>query len=153
MDAPGGLFVIQKRFLCNRIEGPTEEPGSPYVQLNYEKLMEQINKIELLGTVGSVRFQHINDKQMAKFALVTNRAYKNKEGAPVIETQWHNITAFEGKNVQDLEKIEKGRAAHVFGRLQVQRYTGVDGVERTSVDVICTRLTILPTDTEVQYEM
>ena len=115
--------------------------------------MEQINKIELLGTVGSVRFQHINDKQMAKFALVTNRAYKNKEGAPVIETQWHNITAFEGKNVQDLEKIEKGRAAHVFGRLQVQRYTGVDGVERTSVDVICTRLTILPTDTEVQYEM
>ncbi|MBO6170063.1 MAG: single-stranded DNA-binding protein [Bacteroidales bacterium] len=153
MDAPGGLFVIQKRFLCIWIEGPTEEPGCPYVQLNYEKLMEQINKIELLGTVGSVRFQHINDKQMAKFALVTNRAYKNKEGAPVIETQWHNITAFEGKNVQDLEKIEKGRAAHVFGRLQVQRYTGVDGVERTSVDVICTRLTILPTDTEVQYEM
>ncbi|MBR5041987.1 MAG: single-stranded DNA-binding protein [Bacteroidales bacterium] len=115
--------------------------------------METINKIELLGIVGSVRFQHINDKQMAKFTVVTNRAYKNKEGAPVIETQWHNVTAFEGKNVQDLDKIEKGRAVKVTGRLQVQRYTGVDGVERTSVDVICTRLTILPEDTEVQYEM
>ena len=115
--------------------------------------MEQINKIELLGIVGSVRFQYINDRQMAKFTVVTNRAYKNKEGAPVIETQWHNVTAFEGKNVQDLERIEKGRAVHLWGRLQVQRYTGVDGVERTAVDVICSRLQILPTDTEVQYEM
>ncbi len=115
--------------------------------------MEQINKIELLGIVGSVRFQHINDRQMAKFTVVTNRAYKNKEGAPVIETQWHNVTAFEGKNVQDLDRIEKGRAVHLWGRLQVQRYTGVDGVERTAVDIICSRLQILPTDTEVQYEM
>ena len=69
--------------------------------------MEQINKIELRGIVGSVRLQHINDKEMAKFTVVTNRAYKNKEGAPVIETQWHNVTAFEGKNVQDLDKIVK----------------------------------------------
>ena len=139
-------------FLCIRIEGASSA-GVSECKHNYEKLMETINKIELLGIVGSVRFQHINDKQMAKFTVVTNRAYKNKEGAPVIETQWHNVTAFEGKNVQDLDKIEKGRAVKVTGRLQVQRYTGVDGVERTSVDVICTRLTILPEDTEVQYEM
>jgi single-stranded DNA-binding protein len=55
--------------------------------------------------------------------------------------------------VQALAKIAKGREAHVFGRLQVQRYTGIDGVERTAVDVICSRLTMLPSDTEVQYEM
>ena len=115
--------------------------------------MEQINKIELRGVVGSVRFQHINDKQMAKFTVVTNRAYKNKEGAPVIETQWHNVTAFEGKNIQDLDKIEKGCGVHLFGRLQVQRYTGIDGIERMAVDVLCTRLTILPPDSDLQYEL
>ena len=115
--------------------------------------MEQINKIELLGVVGSVRLQHINDKQMAKFTMVTNRAYKNKEGAPVIETQWHNVTAFEGKNVQDLDRISKGCAVHVWGRLQVQRFTGEDGGERTYVDVLCSKLVQLPEDTEVQYEM
>ncbi len=115
--------------------------------------MEQINRIELLGIVGSVRLQYINDKQMAKFTVATNRAYKNKEGAPVIDTQWHNVTAFEGKNVQDLDKIEKGRAVKVRGRLQVQRYTGIDGIERMSVDVICTHLLLIPEDTDVQYEM
>lgn len=115
--------------------------------------MEQINKIELRGIVGSVRFQHINDRTMAKFSVVTNRAYKNKEGAPVIESQWHNVTAFEGKNVQDLDRIEKGMPIHVFGRLQVQRYTGMDGAEHTSVDVICNRLNFIPDGTEMQYEM
>ena len=115
--------------------------------------MEQINRIELLGIVGSVRLQYINDKQMAKFTVATNRAYKNRDGAPVIDTQWHNVTAFEGKNVQDLDKIEKGRAVRVRGRLQVQRYTGIDGIERMSVDVICTHLQLIPADTEVQYEM
>ena len=107
----------------------------------------------MLGVVGSVRQQRINDRKMAKFTMVTNRAYKNKEGEPVIETQWHNVTAFEGKNVQELEKVEKGCAVHGWGRLQVQKYTGIDGVDRTAVDVICTKLVILPSDTDVQYEM
>ncbi len=115
--------------------------------------MEQINRIELLGIVGNVRLQVINSKQMAKFTVVTNHAYKNKEGAPVIETQWHNVTAFEGKNVKDLELIEKGGAVHVWGRLQVQHYTREDGTERTYVDVMCNKLEVLAPDTYVQYEM
>ena len=120
---------------------------------NYERLMEQINRIELLGIVGSVRMQHVAGKKMAKFTMVTNRAYKNREGAPVIETQWHNVTAFEGKNVQCLDQIEKGRGAHVWGHPQVQHYTGVDGLDRTSVDIICHRLQMVDRDTEIQYEM
>ena len=130
-------------------------PGGPKTKqfLNYERLMEQINKIELLGIVGSVRLQNVADKRMAKFTMVTNRAYKNKEGAPVIETQWHNVTAFEGKYVQELERIEKGRAVHVWGRLQVQHYTGLDGSERTAVDVICNRLDLIRQGEEIQYEM
>ena len=36
--------------------------------------MEQINKVELLGIVGSVRLQMINGRNMAKFTVVTNRA-------------------------------------------------------------------------------
>ena len=118
-----------------------------------KNIMEQKSRIEILGVVGSVRLQRINDRQMARFTVVTNRAYKNKEGAPIIETQWHNITAFEGKNVVGLDRLEKGRAVHVFGRLQIQHYTGVDGIERMSVEVICTKLTILPEDTETQYEL
>lgn len=115
--------------------------------------MEQINRIELLGIVGSVRTQQIGERRMSKFAMVTNRAYKNKEGAPVIESTWHNVTAFEGRQVQNLDRLEKGRPVHVWGRLQIQHYTGFDGTERTSVDVICTRLEYIRREEEVVYEM
>ena len=115
--------------------------------------MEQINRIELLGIVGSVKLQYAAGKKMAKITMVTNRAYKNKEGAPVIETQWHNVTAFEGKKVQGLESIEKGMAVHVWGHLQVQRVTGADGLDRTYVDIICHKLVIEDQDEELQYQM
>lgn len=115
--------------------------------------MEQINKIELLGIVGSVRTQFIGERRMAKFTMVTNRAYKNKEGAPVIESTWHNVTAFEGRLVRDLEKLEKGRAVHVWGRLQIQHYTGFDGTDRTSVDVLCNHLEIIRREDDVVYEL
>ncbi len=115
--------------------------------------MEQINRIELLGIVGSVRLQNIGERRMAKFTLVTNRAYKNKEGAPVIESTWHNVTAFEGRQVHGLESIEKGRAVHVWGRMQIQHFTGVDGMERMAADVICTKLEVVQPGEEVVYEM
>ena len=141
-------------FLCIRDDGPQCGPGSPKkLNFNYERLMEQINKIELLGIVGSVRTQFIGERRMAKFTMVTNRAYKNKEGAPVIESTWHNVTAFEGRLVRDLEKLEKGRAVHVWGRLQIQHYTGIDGTDRTSVDVLCNHLEIIRREDDVVYEL
>ena len=115
--------------------------------------MEQLNKIELLGVVGSVRLQDIGERRMAKFSMVTNRAYKTKEGAPVIESTWHNVTAFEGRQVKDLDRLEKGRIVHVWGRLQIQHYTGFDGTERTSVDVLCSHLEFIRKEEDVVYEM
>ena len=138
-------FAIGTKAICGR--------DARMSNFNYGRLMEQINRIELLGIVGSVRLQYVAGKRMAKFTLVTNRAYKNKEGAPVIETQWHNVTAFEGKKVQCLEHIEKGMAVHVWGHLQVQRVAGADGTDRTYVDVICHKLVIEDQDEEIQYEM
>lgn len=152
-DVPERADVKENVFPLHWTEG-AGCAGMSVLQLQImNNFMEQINKIELIGIVGSVRLQHINDRQMAKFSVVTNRAYKNKEGAPVIETTWHNVTAFEGKNVQDLERIQKGCPIRVIGRLQIQRYTGMDGFERTAVDVICTHLYHLPEGTEVQYEI
>ena len=140
-------------FLCIRDDGLLRARWPETINFNYERLMEQVNKIELLGIVGSVRTQVIGERRMAKFTMVTNRAYKNKEGAPVIESTWHNVTAFEGRLVRDLEKLEKGRAVHVWGRLQIQHYTGIDGMDRTSVDVLCNHLEIIRREDDVVYEM
>ena len=85
--------------------------------------MEQLNKIELRGTVGIVRIKSFEGRQMARFSLATNFAYFDRNNEGVIETSWHNIIVWEGKDMPDLNKIEKGATVYVCGRLRIQKYT------------------------------
>ena len=114
--------------------------------------MEQLNRIQIRGVVGGVKTQIINDRLMAKFTVATNYAYKNKEGVPVIETTWHNVTAFESKNNNGLDKIAKGSRIDVIGRLQIQKYEAADGMEKTFVDVLASKVMLLPDTDSFQYE-
>ena len=106
--------------------------------------MEQLNRIELQGTVGSVVVHVIGNSRVARFSLATNYAFKDKQGCPVIETTWHQVTAWEGERVCDLDMISRGSALRVEGRLRIQRYTASDGSERTAFDVVASSVTPLP---------
>lgn len=115
-------------------------------------IMEQLNRIELKGTVGTIRVQTVGNKKVARIFLATNYAYKGKDGEPVIETTWHNISAWESKTMPDLNKIQKGDKLYVTGRLRTQHYTGNDGVERTSLDVSAYKMQLLTGDEQFTYE-
>ena len=112
--------------------------------------MEQINRIELRGTVGTVRVQEVGETHVAKISLVTEFVYKGREGEPVIETTWHYITAWEGRNMMDLSTIRKGSKLQVLGRLRGQHYTGNDGVERYSYEILASRMELVNTDEILQ---
>ena len=109
--------------------------------------MDDINKIELCGFVGSAR--KVNNENggvlHAAFTLATNFAYRNSNGDPVIETTWHNVTGFAGPGIKEktLTALEKGCRAHVIGRLRNVRYTGGDGIERTMSEIIATCVEIV----------
>ena len=115
--------------------------------------MEQMNRIELRGNVGSVRIQTTNDKKMARFTLATNKAYKDRNGEPVIETTWHNVSAFEGKNIQNLDRLEKGSKVQVVGRVRIQKIMGLDGNERTFYDVLASKVTLIEDDAPLEFEL
>lgn len=115
--------------------------------------MEQLNRIELRGVVGSVRLQTFEDSRMARISLATNYAYKDRDGTAVIDTSWHNVIAWEGRNIRDLDKITKGTKLQVQGRLRYQKYTGVDGVDRIATDVLANRMSIVNDPEPMQYEM
>ena len=100
--------------------------------------MEQLNKVELIGVVGTIKVQTVQGVQMA-----TNYAYKNKEGEPVIETTWHNITAWEGRNMPDFSEIQRGTNLKVIGRLRYERYTTPEGHEVAHTDVIASKIEIV----------
>lgn len=129
------------------------EPRGPDPDRQKLKIMEQLNRIELRGIVGSVKVQNFNSTPVAHFTLATNIAYKDKDGSPVIETAWHSVTAWEGREIQCLESIVKGTKLYVCGRLRYQRVTGNDGVDRTFTDVLAKKIAVINDDEQLQYEM
>lgn len=80
---------------------------------------------------------------MANFTLATNYAYKDRKGTAVIETTWHSCVAFEGPNIQNLDKLVKGTAVHVIGRLRKNNYTDNNGMEKSYTEVFVNDLEIL----------
>lgn len=108
--------------------------------------MEQLNRVELRGVVGSVRLQQIGNTKVANVTVATSLAYKDKSGCPIIETCWHNVTAWEGREVQGLELLERGSKVQIIGRIRNQRYTGADGIDRSTVDVLANKLVLIQED-------
>ena len=91
--------------------------------------MEQLNRIQLRGIIGSVRICDFQGRRLASLTVATNAAFKDAEGVAVIETTWHHVTAWEnGPYITDFSKLEKGKAVGVEGRLETQRYDMADGL-------------------------
>jgi single-strand DNA-binding protein len=111
--------------------------------------MDHINRIELQGRVGTVRTNIVGDNMVANFSLVTEYLYKTRDGGAVNETTWHQVTAWEGRDMPDLSTIIKGAPVHVTGRLRTFKYTNAEGQERQLYEVVANRIRVI-TDEEGQ---
>lgn len=115
--------------------------------------MEQLNRIELRGIVGNVKPQEISGRKVYRFTLATSRAYKDKNGVAVIDTTWHNVVAWENRNV-DLSKLEKGTKLYVSGRVRASKFTSsVDDTEKTVYEVVASRVVFVDGEEPMSYEM
>ena len=85
--------------------------------------MEQLNRIELRER-SKRKAPDLFRKCDGQDYRCHDYAYKDREGAAVIDTSWHSVVAWEGKNIHGLDKIVRGTKVHVTGRLRYQKYTG-----------------------------
>ena len=112
--------------------------------------MEYINKIELLGKVGTVRTNVVNGTRVANFSLVTDFLYKTRDGNPVSEATWLNVVAWEGREIQDMDYIAKGAVVHVHGRIRSSKFEGSDGTEKQLYEVLANRLRVTEKASDTQ---
>lgn len=101
--------------------------------------MEYLNKVELIGTVGSVNKRNVCGINHCRFSVATNYTYKGVE-TPVIETTWIQVVVFEGGAVKELPNLEKGDKVHVVGRLRSASFTDANGKMRFSYEVVAKTL-------------
>ena len=65
--------------------------------------MEHINKVEIRGNVGTVRLNEHNGKKVANLSVITELLYKSREAGAVSEATWHNVVAWSGREIADLD--------------------------------------------------
>ena len=112
-------------------------------------MIEQLNKVELIGKVGTTRITDVGDTRVVAFSVATNYAFREQDGSAVIETNWHNVAGIEEKVVGPLDGLKKGASVRVLGRLCMRRYTGEDGSLRSFVEVKASRIEILSEDASI----
>jgi single-strand DNA-binding protein len=105
--------------------------------------MEHLNSVILRGIIENARIQNIGDTQMARFSVATKHAYKSRLGEAVIETTWHQVTAFKSDNMPDFTALVKGACVEVRGRLRNNRYTDSNGVERIMTEILASQVSVL----------
>lgn len=115
--------------------------------------MEQFNKIEIVGLVGSVRSNVVSNNLVVNFSVATTSAYKSRDGSPIMDTTWFDVAAWEGKGMPDLSSIQKGSPVRVFGRIRMKTYTTSTGVERVEPEVRATRIILLDPDIPLNPSM
>lgn len=104
--------------------------------------MEHLNSVILRGIIGSSIRQNVGNMQMIRFSLATNYAYLS-QGETVIETTWHQISAFKNNRMPDFASLVKGSIVEVKGRIRYQRYVNADGTDKQVCEIVAAELSIL----------
>ncbi len=86
--------------------------------------MEHISKVELVGRVGRVEEQIINNNRLVRFSLLVETKYGDS-----VHSTWFNCVYW--GNVE----VQKGTDIHLNGRLVGQQYTDQDGNPRQYLEV------------------
>ena len=108
--------------------------------------MSSLNKVILLGRLGKtpeVR-RTASGMAIARVSLATSTKRKNKEtGNYDQETQWHRLVFFD-RTAETVEKyLDKGSFICIEGSIKYGSYTDKEGVEKNTVDIVCSSLTML----------
>ena len=108
--------------------------------------MASVNKVILVGNCGrdpEIRYLP-SGQAVANVSVATSTRRKDKNTGESIEsTEWHRVTFYDRLAEIAGEYVRKGRPIYVEGRLKYGKYTGQDGIEKNTVDIIATELQLL----------
>ncbi len=104
-----------------------------------------VNKVILVGNLGNDPETKYTQGGMAvtKVSLATSSVRKDKEGNTQERTEWHRVTFFGKLGEIAGEYLRKGSQVYVEGSIRYDKYTGQDGVEKYTTDIIADEMHML----------
>lgn len=78
-----------------------------------------------------------NGDPVTNFSVAVNRKRRGSDGNMQDETDWYRVACFRKQAEIAAEYLKKGMPVLVDGTQSIRKFTGNDGVERTSVEINC----------------
>ncbi|MBT3559034.1 MAG: single-stranded DNA-binding protein [Rhodospirillales bacterium] len=112
-----------------------------------------VNKVILVGNLGrdpEVRHAQ-NGSKIVNMSVATSESWKDKSSGERREkTEWHRVVIFDERIGDVAEKyLRKGSKVYLEGSVQTRKWTGNDGVEKYTTEIVLPRfngvLTMLDT--------
>ena len=102
-----------------------------------------INKVILVGNLGrepEVRFSQDGNK-IVNMSLATSESWTDRSSGERREkTEWHRVVIFNDRLAEIAEKyLNKGSKVYLEGQLQTRKWTGNDGIEKYTTEVVLNR--------------
>ncbi|GBQ96722.1 single-strand DNA binding protein Ssb [Acetobacter nitrogenifigens DSM 23921 = NBRC 105050] len=112
-----------------------------------------VNKVILVGNLGKDPEVRTNQQgqKIVTFRLATSDTWNDRQSGERQErTEWHRIVIFNERSADVAERfLRKGRKVYIEGKLQTRKWTGQDGKDNYTTEIVLPRfggeLTILDT--------
>ncbi len=99
-----------------------------------------VNKVILVGNLGAdPEIRHTNDgKPIVNLRVATNEQWRDRNtGERRERTEWHRVVIFsEGLGDVAQKYLRKGSKVYLEGELRTRKWTGQDGQDRYSTEVV-----------------
>lgn len=104
-----------------------------------------LNKVMLIGNLTrDVELRYTpSGTAVATFGMATNRGWTTDAGEKQEDTQFHRIVAWSKLAEICDQLLFKGRKVFIEGRMQTRKWTGQDGQQRESTEVVAENMMIL----------
>jgi len=107
--------------------------------------MASVNRVTIIGNMGKdpdMRFLP-SGEAVATFSIATTETWKDKQGGKQERTDWHRVE-FIGRTAEVCgEYLKKGAPVYIEGRIQYDKWTDKDGVEKTMTKIRGDRMQML----------
>jgi single-strand DNA-binding protein len=102
-----------------------------------------VNKVILVGNLGrDPEVRNLQDgSKVVSLSLATSERWRDRQSGENRErTEWHRVVVFNERLAEVAERyLRKGSKVYVEGALQTRKWTGNDGQERYTTEVVLQR--------------
>ena len=108
-------------------------------------MARSLNRVQLIGNLTrdpELRYTP-NGNGVCTFSIATNRSWTTDSGEKREEVDFHRIVAWNKLAELCSQFLVKGRKVYVEGRLSTRNWTGQDGVQKSTTEVVIDDMILL----------